>query len=105
MNFTICSCCGTEFEYDDYRTSYQELRRRWIAQGCRWFSPIEHAPLNWNPVIQLFHAQFSQGTSANNFPVLGTLGGGAFASPNRNRFANLLNDTSHHQEQSTVFTR
>jgi hypothetical protein len=60
LNFTICPCCGTEFEYDDYRTSYAELRRRWIVNGLRWFSPVDPVPAGWNARTQLLNLIFSR---------------------------------------------
>ena len=52
-NWTICPCCGTEFEYDDARTSHEELRQRWIAGGCKWWSPVDAVPPGWDPRAQL----------------------------------------------------
>jgi len=55
----ICSCCGTEFGYHDYATSYEELRARWIAGGARWFSRTQPPPANWDPFRQLAKAQMT----------------------------------------------
>lgn len=52
-DFSICHCCGTEFEYDDFDRSYAELRSRWIGKGCPWFSPVDAPPKGWNPIRQL----------------------------------------------------
>lgn len=59
-NFSICSCCGTEFGYDDFEASYVTLRSRWIGAGYRWFSPIEQPTADWEPTIQLKNLQFLQ---------------------------------------------
>lgn len=59
-NFSICSCCGTEFGFDDFDKSYAKLRSIWIAKGYPWFDPIEHAPEDWDPTLQLENLQFSQ---------------------------------------------
>lgn len=49
----ICSCCGTEFGYDDIRKTYAQIRREWINGGAKWFSSYAPSPLNWNPWLQL----------------------------------------------------
>ena len=49
----ICSCCGNQFGYDDFDTSHSELRRRWIASGCRWWSDHTKPPAGWDPEAQL----------------------------------------------------
>lgn len=54
----ICSCCGTEYGFDDYATSYEELRRAWKDRGYEWFSPAVAPPPGWNPRQQLFNAGF-----------------------------------------------
>lgn len=99
MNFTICPCCGTEFEYDDYGTPYAELRRRWILNGFRWFSPVDPQPNNWNPVRQLLNLQFVQPPSATLHETilrtrLGALGSGPSANPSISYFANMLMNRS-----------
>lgn len=52
-DWEICHCCGTEFGNDDYQTSHEELRKRWITAGMPWFSNAVRKPRNWNPVKQL----------------------------------------------------
>jgi hypothetical protein len=52
-NYTICPSCGTEFEYDDVRTTKAELRRAWVAGGYKWWSKLEQPPARWNPERQL----------------------------------------------------
>ena len=37
-HYEICSCCGTEFQNDDYDVTHEELRARWIDAGAKWFS-------------------------------------------------------------------
>ena len=55
----ICSCCGTEFGYDnDLGVTYRQLRERWINQGMLWFSPVVERPAFWNPVRQLVQADY-----------------------------------------------
>lgn len=49
----ICSCCGTEFGVDDYEVPYSELRRRWLADGCPWFSNATPPPKGWTAQRQL----------------------------------------------------
>jgi len=65
-NFSICPSCGTEFEYDDFGMSREEvdqrrieLRNRWIESGPIWHSKVVPAPPAWNPVAQLLSAGFS----------------------------------------------
>ena len=74
MNFSICSCCGTEFEYDDFDTPYATLRARWAANGYRWFSRIVPPPEGWNPLKQLGNLQYAQtpvvSTTARDNPPL-----------------------------------
>lgn len=52
-DFSICPCCGTEFGFDDFEVSHDQLRDRWIANGMPWFSRYTLPPINWNPVTQL----------------------------------------------------
>ncbi len=53
QDFLICSCCGTEFGYDDARLSHVELRARWIRNGAQWFSQATQPPAGWNAFDQL----------------------------------------------------
>ena len=55
-DFAICPCCGTEFGYDDYAASIEELRLRWIRSGAPWFSRHTPPPPAWNPYRQLLQA-------------------------------------------------
>ena len=59
MDFQICPCCGTEFEYDDATLSHAELRSAWIRNGAEWHSRVVHPPLGWNPSMQLILAGYS----------------------------------------------
>ena len=52
-NHMICPSCGTEFDYDDYEISHDELRQQWIAGGATWWSEATPPPPGWNPIIQL----------------------------------------------------
>jgi hypothetical protein len=52
-NFTICPCCGTEFEFDDAFVTHAELRASWLRNGARWWSPADRQPENWDPYVQL----------------------------------------------------
>jgi hypothetical protein len=53
----ICPCCGTHFGYHDYATTYDELRRKWIAKGAPWFSRALRPPAEWNALKQLTEAR------------------------------------------------
>jgi hypothetical protein len=55
----ICSCCGTQFGYNDYATSHEELRARWISAGARWFSRAQPPPPGWDPFRQLSEAKLA----------------------------------------------
>lgn len=57
-NFSICPSCGTEFGFDDARASHARLRQSWIQAGVPWFSRARHAPVDWNPWLQLIKAGF-----------------------------------------------
>jgi hypothetical protein len=53
LNFTICPCCGTEFEYDDARATHAQLRTAWLRDGARWWSPVDSPPPDWDPYVHL----------------------------------------------------
>lgn len=52
-DYSICSSCGTEFGYDDFALSHEELRKRWIANGAKWWSTYTSPPSGWSPFQQL----------------------------------------------------
>jgi hypothetical protein len=56
--YSICPCCGTEFELDDCMTSHEELRRQWLRAGAPWFSRATPPPDGWNPSEQLLAAGY-----------------------------------------------
>ena len=43
-DYTICSCCGTEFGYSDVTKTHMQLRAEWIAGGRKWFSNFTPDP-------------------------------------------------------------
>lgn len=57
----ICPSCGTHFGYDDAaggsaaqrQARHRDLRERWKAAGCPWFSRTAWQPEDWNPRTQL----------------------------------------------------
>jgi hypothetical protein len=49
----ICVCCGTEFGFDDFDFTHDQLRERWLMSGAPWFSQEHHPPVNWDPLRQL----------------------------------------------------
>ena len=55
----ICSCCGTEFGYDDVSKSHAQIAEEWIEKGAKWFSSYVHPPRNWNPWMQLIGGNLS----------------------------------------------
>ena len=52
-SFSICPSCGTEFGYNDSTVVHEELRKRWIDAGMRWWSTSLGVPMNWDPRAQL----------------------------------------------------
>ena len=54
--YTICPSCGTEFGYDDFASTYDDLRQRWILQRMPWFSTHTQPPQDWNPATQLLNS-------------------------------------------------
>ncbi len=52
-SFEICPSCGTEFGYQDARTSHKLLRLRWIESGMTWHSSAVPPPPRWDPIVQL----------------------------------------------------
>lgn len=64
-DYTICPCCGTEFDYHDASPAkspsemHIKLRRRWIDRGMDWWFHYEPAPPNWDPVEQLKKANLT----------------------------------------------
>ena len=55
VDYSICPCCGTEFENDDESLTHSQLREQWIANDAKWF--FHEPPPNWNPWDQLRKAQ------------------------------------------------
>lgn len=51
----ICPCCGFQrgFDYLAEGVTYEALREKWIAGGCKWWSPTHEAPPGWDPKLQL----------------------------------------------------
>ncbi len=68
VNHEICRCCGTQFGYDDYLRSHEELRREWVANGANWFL-AGYEPQGWDPYDQLYNAfleiEETSGTKTN----------------------------------------
>lgn len=62
-NWSICPCCGTEFEYDDFDTDFSELRTRWLAAGAPWFDDQTPIPYGWDAFAQLAAAGFIRSTA------------------------------------------
>ena len=49
-SFEICPSCGFEFGVtdDDEGFDYGQWRSRWVAEGARWWSSQEEAPVGWD---------------------------------------------------------
>jgi hypothetical protein len=58
-DYNICSCCGTEFGYDDAARNYTEIALLWTERGAKWFSSFVKPPRNWNPWLQMINAGLS----------------------------------------------
>jgi hypothetical protein len=58
-SFGICSCCGTEFGYDDSSRTHAELRAEWIRNGKLWWSRATAPPMGWDPAQQLHRLERS----------------------------------------------
>lgn len=58
LDYEICPCCGTEFEYHDARRSHAELRLNWVSAGAHWHSTVVPTPDPWDPWSQLVDAGF-----------------------------------------------
>jgi hypothetical protein len=69
-DYNICTCCGTEFGYDDHAHSPQQLRRKWIANGCPWFSAAINPQPDWNPYVQMLHGGLLDVTVGGSGDVL-----------------------------------
>ena len=60
-SWDICPSCGTQFGLSDWVDSnpaplakiHEELRRKWIGRGMRWYSQADPIPLGWDPIAQL----------------------------------------------------
>jgi hypothetical protein len=51
-SWDICSCCGTEFGYEDCTVSSVKKRREeWLALGAKW-ADKKMKPTNWTFEIQ-----------------------------------------------------
>ena len=59
-DFIICPCCGTEFGYDDFTHTHEQLRAAWLHNGAHWFSEFTGPPHGWNPYSQLLRAGLIQ---------------------------------------------
>ena len=55
----VCICCGTEFGFHDFESTFDQLRERWIQTGMRWFSSEFPPPPSWNPSKQVGFASLA----------------------------------------------
>ncbi|GHA65678.1 hypothetical protein GCM10009007_02900 [Formosimonas limnophila] len=52
-SYDICSCCGTEFGYEDVSsTGILKARQTWIDLGMPW-KDVRTRPKNWDSLAQL----------------------------------------------------
>lgn len=54
----ICVCCGTEFGFDDFESTFDQLRVAWVRAGGLWFSSEFPPPDGWSATSQLIQAGF-----------------------------------------------
>ena len=66
QDYSICPCCGTEFDYDDASASHLELCWRWFNSGARWHSRVILPPPNWDAVAQLLGVFDGRTTLSND---------------------------------------
>ena len=52
----ICPCCGTQFGYDDFVKTHEQIRREWLSRGALWFSRKTLPPAAWSADKQLTQA-------------------------------------------------
>ena len=60
VDFLICPCCGTEFEYDDTTLTHEQLRAEWTHNRAQWHSHAVQPPEGWNPWIQLIKGNHAE---------------------------------------------
>jgi hypothetical protein len=53
MSYEICPSCGTEFGYNDFRRSHNDLMMDWVRGGMRWHASWQPQPPDWKPRQQL----------------------------------------------------
>lgn len=52
-NYTMCSCCGAEFGYEDCtKESVMAYRKKWLAAGGNWWV-LKEKPNLWDIEKQL----------------------------------------------------
>ena len=63
-----CRCCGTQFGYDDYGFTHEELRKKWINSGAEWWYKKDPPPPGWDPFEQMRQAglPFEEDKSLDN---------------------------------------
>jgi predicted amidophosphoribosyltransferase len=72
---SICSCCGTEFGYDDCSLSHEELRNNWLKNGAKWFSTVSQPSGGWNYALafhQLYKSNLLKTEFRNNSSTFDT---------------------------------
>ncbi|MDX8366579.1 hypothetical protein [Cytobacillus sp. IB215665] len=54
-SYEICPSCGFQYGYSDDNDGYsfEDYRKKWIEEGCNWYSKARKQPDNWNPKDQL----------------------------------------------------
>lgn len=57
-DYNICSCCGTEFGYEDIELTHEQLRGKWMYDGYPWFSTFTKPPAGWSARGQLRKAGY-----------------------------------------------
>ena len=59
-SFEVCVSCGTEFGNDEFGTTHEALRKRWLEErGGAWWSSRRNPPDGWDAMKQLEAAGLS----------------------------------------------
>lgn len=69
QDYTICPCCGTEFEVDDFDKTYDQLRAEWLRNPV-WSSRRVAKPTGWSPYTQLANLSGLQAKATSSATIV-----------------------------------